>query len=222
MHLLVINCSPRVVAKSNTNLILQSFIEGYTNQGNTVDLYHLSKRQTWPDIKKAYENNQHILMAIPLFVECIPGLMMEFLETLQPKTDSTTLSFLLQGGFTEASQLRCCEQYLQQLPTHLGCQYGGTLLKGGMFITHMMPGETQKKMTHPFYEMGAAFATDGCFIKEKTDTFAGEEYSSKSTILLFTIIGPIQRLFFEKFFKSRGCQSKLTAKPYEKQLLKKS
>lgn len=221
MHLVIINCSPRTVAKSNTNLILQSFIKGYTSQGNTVELYHLSKRQTWSDIQQAYEENSHILMAIPLFVECIPGLMMQFLESLTPKTDhQTTLSFLLQGGFTEASQLRCCEQYLQQLPSQLGCQYGGTLIKGGMFITHMMPKQTQEQMTQPFYEMGTTFANDGCFIKEKADTFAGEEYSSKSTILLFTIIGPIQRLFFERFFKNRGCQTKLSAKPYENNLSK--
>ena len=130
MHLLVINCSPRIEQKSNTNSILQQFIKGYTEAGNTVELYNLSQLNSWDDIRKAYYENDNILMAIPLFVECIPGLMVEFLETLSPKKDKTKISFLLQGGFDEASQLRCCERYLEQLPAFLGCEYGGTLSKG--------------------------------------------------------------------------------------------
>lgn len=159
-------------------------------------------------------------MAIPLFVECIPGLMMEFLEGLEPKQteaggERTKLSFLLQGGFTEACQLRCCEQYLQQLPAFLNCGYGGTLIKGGMFVTHMMPESEQQKMVKPFREMGAVLAADGCFVKEKADAFAGAEYSSGATIALFTMLGPVHKLFFEWFFKKQGCTDKLTAKPYD-------
>ena len=108
MHLVVINCSPRTVKKSNTNFILQQFIKGYTEVGNTVELHSLSQRSTWREITKAYNENENILMAIPLFVECIPGLMIEFLEQLSPKQNKTNLSFLFQGGFDEASKLRCC------------------------------------------------------------------------------------------------------------------
>lgn len=218
MHLVVINCSPRGLTKSNTHIILEQFIKGYTENGNTVERHNLSQLGTWEEIRKAYAENDNILMAMPLFVECIPGLMMKFLESLPLKNTQTKLSFLLQGGFDEASQFRCCERYLKELPRHLGCEYGGTLIKGGMFVTHMMAEKTQLQMTQPFYTMGKAFAQDGRFTKEKADEFAGEEYLSKAMGLLFTILSPLQRLFFEWFFKKHGCTTKLMAKPYAKYL----
>lgn len=54
----------------------------------------------------------------------------------------------LQGGFEEVSLLRCGEKYLELLPGYLNCDYNRTLIKkkgGGMFITHMLPPEGQKK-----------------------------------------------------------------------------
>jgi len=140
MHLIIINCSPRVKAKSNTNIIVSAFVNGFINQGNTAEVHHLSEMGKWDEIRSAFYNNENILMALPLYVECIPGIMIEFIETLSPKTNvegqfKTKLSFLLQGGFAEASQLRCGEKYLEQLPEFLNCSYGGTLIKGNMFIT---------------------------------------------------------------------------------------
>ena len=86
MKLIIINCSPRVTIKSNTNIIIKAFIKGFTKNGNTAFVYHLSERGKWDDIRDAFYNNENILMAVPLYVESIPGIMMEFLETLTPKT----------------------------------------------------------------------------------------------------------------------------------------
>lgn len=221
MNLIIINCSPRVKAKSNTNIIVQAFAEGYIKEGNTVEIYNLSDPGKWDEIRAAFYNNENILMALPLFVECIPGIMIEFLETLSPKINTegqpkTRLSFLLQGGFSEASQLRCGEQYLEQLPGFLNCEYGGTLIKGSMFVTHMLPDASAKKMVVPFTEMGEVFAKDGKFEKEKVDRFAAPEYFSKGYIILHTLLRPLHKLFFMIFFKMNGCRGSLSAQPYKK------
>lgn len=221
MHLVVINCSPRVVSKSNTNIILQSFIQGYTKNGNTTELYHLSKQNSWDEIRHAFTENTSILFALPLFVECVPGLMLEFLETLSPKTleePETQISFLLQGGFAEASQFRCCERYLETLPMHLGCEYGGTLIKGNMFITHMLPAPAQQQTVSPFESMGEQFANDHYFDKKKVDAFAAPEYLSKGTIFISNLFNPIKKVFFHTFFGKMGCSGSLRAKPYAKYL----
>lgn len=221
MHLLVINCSPRVLSKSNTNIILQHFLAGYTKNGSTVEQYNISKRGTWDEIKKAFAENTNILMALPLYVECVPGLMLEFLEELTPKgadADKTKLSFLLQGGFFEGSQFRCGEKYLQQLPARLGCEYGGTLIKGNMFMTNIFTEEMRRPNVLPFEAMGEVLAQDGGFSKEKADKFAAPEYFSKPYGMFFAAIGPIQKIFFNIFFKKNGCQGKLTDKPYAKRL----
>lgn len=39
--------------------------------------------------------------------------------------NNTQLSFILQGGFAEGCQYRCGEQFLEKLPSYLGCSYGG-------------------------------------------------------------------------------------------------
>lgn len=221
MHLVVINCSPRVLANSNTNIILQSFIAGYIKSGNTVELHHLSQSKKWNEIQKAFEENTNILMALPLYVECVPGIMLEFLETLSPKNkDSakTRLSFLLQGGFAEGSQYRCCERYLQQLPALLGCEYGGTLLKGNMFMTHIFTEEMRASSISPFAVMGETFAEDGCFRKEKADRFAAPEFFKMPYVLFLKAIDPVQKVFFSLFFKKNGCLGKLTDRPYQKYL----
>ena len=223
MHLLIINCSPRLKKNSNTNLIINAFSEGYIKQNNTVEIYHLSEIGKWEEIRQAFYKNDNILMAIPLYVECIPGIMIEFLDTLSPKEQvkdqpKTVLSFILQGGFAEASQLRCGEQYLEKLPAFLNCDYGGTLIKGNMFITHMMPSPTANNIVAPFKEMGENFAQDGTFIKSKVDQFAAPEFFSKPYCAFFTMFIPFQKLFFHTFFKKKGCKGKLAAKPYQKYL----
>ena len=39
MHLVIINASPRVKQKSNTDKIVSKFVEGYSEKGNTTEYY---------------------------------------------------------------------------------------------------------------------------------------------------------------------------------------
>ncbi len=220
MRLLIINCSPRRVQESNTEKILDCFRAGFERCGGTTQSFCLSKRGTWEDIRRAFEQSSDILFALPLYVECIPGIMMEFLETLKPKDPQqsgvTRVSFLLQGGFPEASQLRCCESYLERLPEKLGCEYNGTLIKGDMFGVRFLDDATAQKQVEPFADMGEAFAKDGGFKKDKCDEFAGPEYMTKGALTMFKLFSPIQRLFLRGVARKEfGCSQPLDAKPLE-------
>lgn len=128
MHLVVISGAARPQNKSNTAKIIEAFLKGYEEGGNTSEVWYLSDRSQWERAKRAFSDYDNILIALPLYVENIPGILLEFLEGLTPKNvPGTTVSFLLQGGFPEASQSRCCEKFLETLPAYLGCSYGGTL-----------------------------------------------------------------------------------------------
>ena len=155
-----------------------------------------------------------------MYVENIPGILLEFLSGLQPKqTPGTKLAFLIQGGFPEASQSRCCEAYLETLPAQLGCDYAGTLIKGDMFGTSMVDEKTREKMLAPFTEMGRTFAAAEYFEKSAVDTFAGPEYMSQKEILMYNLLGKhISRFFMGRIAKKLGCKAKLDAKPYESSL----
>lgn len=218
----MISCTPRMKEKSNTDKILDEFKKGYESYGNTTETFYLYKRNEWEMIRKKFYENDNILFALPLYVECIPGIMAEFLESLKPKQkNDTKIGFLLQGGFAEASQLRCCESYLETLPSLLGCEYNGTLLKGGMFAVSFMDGKIRKQMVEPFYNMGKYYAQNNYFNKEVVNDFAKPEYFSKKEIFLNNLLSPINKLFMKVFAKKLGCKGSLSDRPYQKYVKEK-
>lgn len=217
MHLVIINASPRVEAKSNTARIIRTFVRGYEVSKNTAEVWHLSDKKQWAGAKEAYEKNDNILFAIPLYVENVPGIMLEFLETLQPKKEAgTKMSFILQGGFAEASQLRCGEAYLEMLPSYFNCEYNGTLIKGDNFGLSWVPEDMAEKMAANYKKMGRAFAEKGTFYKEEVNEFAAPEYFSEKEIRRYKHIGRwIQKALFIYIAKKNGCRKPLDDKPYQ-------
>ena len=149
-------------------------------------------------------------------MENIPGTLLEFLSGLTPKqAPGTKLAFLIQGGFPEASQSRCCEAFLETLPAQLGCDYAGTLIKGDMFGTSRVDDKTREKMLAPFTQMGRTFAQTGSFEKTAVDAFAGPEYMPEKQIRMYNLVGKhISRFFMGRIAKKLGCKEKLDARPY--------
>ena len=217
MHLVIISGAARPHPKSNTAKIIAAFGQGYEECGNTEEIYYLSDRRQWTGAEKAFRENTNILIALPLYVENIPGILLEFLSGVQPKkTPGTSLAFLLQGGFPEASQSRCCEAFLETLPSQLGCAYAGTLIKGDMFGLGLVDEKNREKMLVPFIEMGRLFARSGCFEKFAVDTFAAPEYMSKKQIRTFNLFGKyISHLFMPRIAKKLGCKEKLNVRPLD-------
>lgn len=217
MHLVVINASPRTADRSNTETILKAFLKGYGQAGNTAELYHLSDRRQWADAERAFEENEHILFALPLYVENIPGLMLEFLEGLMPKMQGgTQIAFLLQSGFPEACQRRCGEQYLKMLPKYLNCEFAGILSRGDMFGVNLMGKKAGNKMVQPFAEMGEKFGQERSFFFPEAKAFTGAEYFDAEFIRGFNRFGRhIQRFITDRVAKKLGCKGKLDAKVYK-------
>ena len=216
MHLVIISGAARPRAKSNTARILAAFQKGYEACGNTTETWFLSDRGQWAAAEKAFQANENILIALPLYVENVPGILLEFLAGLQPRrTPGARLAFLLQGGFPEASQSRCCEAFLKTLPAQLGCDYAGTLIKGDMFGVGLMGEKSREKMLAPFTEMGRRFAQSGCFEKSVADAFAAPEYMQEKQIRMYNLLGKrVSRFFMGRIAKKLGCKARLDARPF--------
>lgn len=216
MHLVILSGATRPQTKSNTAKIIAAFEEGYCENGNTAEVWYLSDRTQWDGAARAFNLSDNILIALPLYVENIPGILLEFLEGLTPKsTSGTHIAFIVQGGFPEASQSRCCEKYLEKLPEQLGCSYAGTLIKGDMFGLGLMDDLNREKMLAPFAEMGRHFAQTHRFEKEVVNDFAAPEYLPKKELRTFKVFGRfVQKFFMGKMAKKMGCQGKLNARPY--------
>lgn len=220
MHVIIINGSPRVQKYSNTDKILQSFGKGLQESGTTYELYSLSNRKEWDAAREAFMCNEQIIFALPLFVECVPSLMLEFLETLPvERLQPAQISFMLHGGFDEGHQLRLCERFLQSLPAQLGCTYGGCLIQGGSFLIRMRNDDKMKKAMDRklagYTEMGHSFAAHGSFMTVDARKFTGPEKNPRIVHLLFKLyIKRLVRKNFEYFARQWGCTRPLDDKPY--------
>lgn len=215
MHAVIINGSPRIKKFSNTDKILEKFTEGFTENGTTFEQYEVSDKKQWEDIRKAFYENTHILIAIPLYVECIPGLLLEFLETLTPKNDETEIAFILQSGFAEGIQLRCGEAYLKILTKKLGCKYVGTLVKGDNFSIRWVEEGTAKRVTAPYTEMGREYAKNGGFESDKCKAFTGPEvFPFAIRVMLGFVFSVFAKSSFKKIAQGIGCTRPLDYRPY--------
>lgn len=215
MHVLIINGSPRVKKYSNTDKILNKFTEGLRENGGTYEQYEVSDRKQWDDIREKFGKAQNVLIALPLYVENIPGLLLEFLETVTPRNGDCDIAYILQGGFAEGSQLRCGEKYLKMLADKLGCRYKGTLIKGDNFSIRFFEGNMQDKVTGQYKRMGELFAQRGDFDDEECAKFTGPEYFSvPMRALLGVMFRTVGRIMFNKLAKGWGCDKPLDYKPY--------
>ena len=219
-HVIIINGSPRVKKFSNTDKIIQSFALGLEEAGTTHKLYSLSNRSEWDEAREAFMNSDHIIIALPLYVECVPGLMLEFLTTIPTeRVRPAKISFILHGGFDEGHQLRLGEQFLKSLPAKLGCTYGGTLVKGGSFMLRMRDDEYIKKNTDKvldaYIPMGKLFAENGNFMFPEAKEFTGPEqipWAARQIIAL--VLKRIVKRKFDNFAKTWGCTRPLDDKVY--------
>ena len=215
MHVVIINGSPRVKKYSNTEKIIDAFAKGIEEAGASFERYAISNRNCWENAKDAYLNNTEILIALPLYVENIPGLLLEFLETLPKKDENTRLSFILQSGFAEASQLRCGEEFLAKLQKYLGVSYGGTLVKGDNFGIRFSGKEEVAKMTAPYQEMGKVFVKENGFFSEEAKRFSGPEYFPLPIRLLYQFLfKTLGKKRFTKVSKEWGCTVPIDYRPW--------
>ena len=219
-HVLILNGSPRVKKNSNTNKIIDAFGEGLQQAGTCYDVYSLSNRSEWDAAREAFMTSDNIIIAVPLFVECSPSLLLEFLDTLPTeRKQSAQLSFILHGGFDEGHQLRLGEKFLQSLPAQLGCSCGGVLVKGGSFLLRNRENSYIKKMTDKmlasYTTMGLSFAQNGNFMTPEAKKFTGPEKNPWIGLLLFNLIFKrIVKKNFERIAQEWGCTEPLDSKPY--------
>lgn len=215
MHVVIINGSPRIRKHSNTEKIIDAFASGLGDAGASCERYAVSDRSSWDTIREAYEKNTEIVIALPLYVECVPGLLLEFLETLPAKNKGTRISFVLQGGFAEASQLKCGEEFLRTLPDYLGTSYGGTLIKGDNFGIRVSGKEVVEKLTSPYREIGTAFVKENGFLPDTVKKFAGLEFFPYYTrVLLQIMFMTIAKKRYNEVAKQWGCKVPIDYKPW--------
>ena len=171
---------------------------------------------------RKFSNTDKILQSftkglVPLYVECVPGTLLEFLETLPTERQQPAqLSFMLHGGFEEGHQLRLGEKFLKSLPSQLGCIYGGCLVRGGSFMIRMFSEKQNKAVLLPYRGMGEYFIEQGGFLAPEVKKFTGpEQIPGPFRILIKVLFKLVLKKKFKEFAKEWGCTEPLDSKPYK-------
>lgn len=191
MRLTVFNGSPRG-KHGNTAVFLDHFLKGFLETpGNSYDLHELLKEPAPGKHAAAFAEAETVLLAFPLYIDCMPAMVKGFIETLAPycsREGNPDILFLIQSGFPEAVHLRALERYLSKLSRRLGCRQIGTIVRGGGEALRFMPAPLRKLVHHHLYRLGRAFGATHTLDKHMLARLAFPERLSPSGLFMVSLL----------------------------------
>lgn len=218
MKLTVFNGSPRG-KKSNTTLLLEHVLKGFMEtEGNSYELEYIVNEDV-EELVEMFRNASNIILAFPLYTDCMPGIVKSFIDCLKPlcgKQDNPSIGFIVQGGFPESYHSRFVERYLEKLAKRLNSQYVGCIIKGGVETIRIMPQFMTKKIFNYFYELGKIYGKSGKFDKELLKKIAKPEHLSTLRRLFFRFASSVgmAHVYWNKQLKENNAFEERFDKPY--------
>ncbi len=219
MRLTVFNGSPRG-KNSNTQLLLEHFLRGFmTIGGNTYELAYLNHVRDMDKFVNMFREAEHVLLAFPLYTDCMPAIVKAFIESLEPlcgREDNPEIGFMMQGGFPEAIHSRYVEKYLEKFASRLGCRYVGTIIKGGCEGIQTRPAKKTRKLFESFYQLGQIYGETGLFDKELVHKLAQPERLPTPLAIIFKLLVKtrIFTSYWDNLLRENDAYEKRFDKPY--------
>jgi hypothetical protein len=218
MKLAVFNGSPRG-RKSNSGVLLEHFLRGFLKtEGNTYDLYYLNQVRDQNRFSRAFGESDSVLLAYPLYVDAMPGLVKEFIESIASSNNRNppSLGFIVQSGFPEANHSRPVERYNERLAHRLGSCYLGTIVKGGVEGVQVKPPWMTRKLLAAFITLGETFGSTGIFDPRTIRRLARPERLSFPMRLVYYVLSWIGlvNFFWDSQLKQNGAFERRFAQPY--------
>lgn len=175
MKILIVNGSPRY-KKSNSNVLVQHFIQGIENSKTTNEI-HCLFLQNKTDFDQAIQILplvDHLICIHPLYTDSMPGIVKEFIEKLylMPKQQHLKIGFIVHSGFPEGIHSTFIAKYYAKLSQRLGYEYLGTIIKGGTEGIRLHNSKSALKTCSIFETLGENFALNRTFdetIKQKLE-----------------------------------------------------
>ena len=224
MHsLLLLNGSPRG-PRSNSMMMLTRLGEGWQSAGgDQPEVLHLARRADAERAVWAFGAADTVVLGMPLYTDSMPALVKTYIETLAPyvgRHDNPRLGFLVQSGFTEALHSRPLERYLKKLAARLGCEYAGTIVRGGGEALQAMPEGANQKLWGRLRSLGGSLAADGRFDATILERVARVERFSPARAALTSIAlrVPVTQFYWNGQLKKNEAWEKRFAAPYTSHL----
>jgi NAD(P)H-dependent FMN reductase len=220
MKLLIINGSPRGKG-SNTKILTDAFTEGFKiNNSNIIEKFFLYKKYSEDDARKSVKNSEYIFLAFPLYTDCMPGIVKEFLEIVE-KSDidlsNIKLFFLVQSGFPESHHSIFVERYLEKFARKMKAEYLGTIIKGGVEGIKIIPAWMTKKTLGSFRKLGEKFGISGKLDQKILKKLASPAKMGKPRLIFYSIGKALNmtNFYWNYQLKENKAFEKRFARPYE-------
>ena len=219
MQLTIFNGSPRA-KKSNTDVLMEQFVAGFTAGGGSVQgrAYLLDVKEVERHVE-LFARSECAIIAFPLYVDSVPGIMKHFIEALAGqcgRPNNPQLGFIVQSGFPEANHSRFVERYLEKLARRLGSPYLGTVIKGAVEGIQIQHPRMTKKLFKRFHDLGRRFAQTGRFDESIMKQLAKPEQLSASTCFVIRIMDKIgmTKMYWNMQLKKNDAYENRFARPF--------
>ncbi len=178
MHWTMLDGSPRG-RHSNTSMILECLGKGLERAGQSVQIRHLALSSDRQGAAQGFASAQRFILGFPLYADSMPGLVMEFIEQLEPyvgRAGNPPVGFVVQSGFPEPGHSRPTEAYLRLLAKRLGSPCLGTLVKGAMEGVREMPPVVTSRLFRRLEEIGYVLGEKGEFDPKQLRALCGPDW----------------------------------------------
>lgn len=214
----ILNGSPRGKG-SNSRLLIGYFVDGYARARRESIGVHYLKGMRPEQQREIFLTSDYLIVVLPLYTDAMPGLVKEFFENLAPlKGDhpSLRLGFIVHSGFPEAHHSVYLAQYLEKLTRRLGCQYLGTVIKGGTEGMKLMPDWFKKKTINLFTGLGREFALQSGFDARIMEQLRRPYQLSKKQVFLFRVFRFLNfgDIYWNTQLKKNGAFEQRYLRPY--------
>jgi len=217
MKLAIFNGSPRGKG-SNTRILLEHFQIGFENRGGEVSSIDYLIQEKYPeDQVQHFKDAESILLAFPLYVDSVPGIVKKFVETLGSfNGNGKKILFLVQSGFPEAVHSEEVKSYLLLLSKRLNLKCLGVIIKPGVEGIKIMPEWMTGKLFNKMKLFGEQLATNGKIDEKSVKKLACPYKFSVFKILFFRLmrLTGMANFYWNKNLKEHGAFEKRFDAPY--------
>lgn len=164
MRVFALNGSPRG-SYSNSRVMVDELLKGFAEESGTeVQVRDLIKERDTKRLAESAGLHELVFICFPLYVDSMPGIVKEFLESfscLGHSRKSKQILFFIHSGFPEAVHSRFVERYCRKLAQRIGLDCIGVIVKGGSEAVRFQTTETKQELLPRLRGLGKHLAATG-------------------------------------------------------------
>ncbi|MCF7915667.1 MAG: NAD(P)H-dependent oxidoreductase [Spirochaetaceae bacterium] len=219
MNTIILNGSPKGNPKqSNSRIFAEHFVK---EMRNPCEIKRIAENDS-KELARYAAGFDTIIIILPLYIHAMPGLVMKFIEKLEPAppTPATpsgpkTIGFIIQAGFMETAQHKYVEPYFRRLAEQLNYTYLGTVSKGEAAGIYMYP-KMFKKVLKLISELGVAYEKTRAFDKEIVKKLSKPYQLSSFQLRLLKVVDIVglSNIGWHKVLKQNGAFEQRLDRPF--------